>query len=246
MRLEWLAFEIRTQEENMALSIGSFLIVFLEPDNLLAIALKKDVGIILFLFIVLVLVFFVWPKPELGGPAMFFSTFWGLSIAVLLLTLIFFAPEIDKPMAVLDAISGAVFGWFLGIYLSPHSKEEREAFTGYKSALVGLLSGVVLTKAQTLLSERFTTARDIHLKDAEYFLIFWVAVGVCAVAVYNARAYGEVNKPQPNNNQAAVPGQATVSATGSALETENAKLKRLVAELSLEKQTLKDVAEGNL
>ena len=29
------------------------------------------------------------------------------------------------------------------------------------------------------------------------------------------------------------------------LETENAKLKRLVAELSLEKQVLKDVAEGN-
>ena len=29
------------------------------------------------------------------------------------------------------------------------------------------------------------------------------------------------------------------------LERENAKLKRLVAELSLEKQTLKDVAEGN-
>jgi putative transposase len=31
-----------------------------------------------------------------------------------------------------------------------------------------------------------------------------------------------------------------------ALEQENAKLKRLVAELSLEKQILKDVAEGNL
>ena len=30
------------------------------------------------------------------------------------------------------------------------------------------------------------------------------------------------------------------------LEQENAKLKRLVAELSLEKQILKDVAEGNL
>ena len=30
-----------------------------------------------------------------------------------------------------------------------------------------------------------------------------------------------------------------------ALERENAKLKRLVAELSLEKQILKDVAEGN-
>jgi putative transposase len=30
------------------------------------------------------------------------------------------------------------------------------------------------------------------------------------------------------------------------LEQEDAKLKRLVAELSLEKQTLKDVAEGNL
>lgn len=30
------------------------------------------------------------------------------------------------------------------------------------------------------------------------------------------------------------------------LEKENAKLKRLVAELSLEKQILKDVAEGNL
>ena len=30
------------------------------------------------------------------------------------------------------------------------------------------------------------------------------------------------------------------------LERENAKLKRLVAELSLEKQILKDVAEGNL
>jgi putative transposase len=29
------------------------------------------------------------------------------------------------------------------------------------------------------------------------------------------------------------------------LERENAKLKRLVAELSLEKQILKDVAEGN-
>jgi putative transposase len=29
------------------------------------------------------------------------------------------------------------------------------------------------------------------------------------------------------------------------LERENAKLKRLIAELSLEKQTLKEVAEGN-
>jgi putative transposase len=30
-----------------------------------------------------------------------------------------------------------------------------------------------------------------------------------------------------------------------ALEKENAKLKRVVAELSLEKQVLKDIAEGN-
>ncbi len=30
-----------------------------------------------------------------------------------------------------------------------------------------------------------------------------------------------------------------------AMEKENARLKRLVAELSLEKQVLKDVAEGN-
>jgi hypothetical protein len=31
----------------------------------------------------------------------------------------------------------------------------------------------------------------------------------------------------------------------SLLERENAKLKRVVAELSLEKQVLKDIAEGN-
>jgi putative transposase len=30
------------------------------------------------------------------------------------------------------------------------------------------------------------------------------------------------------------------------LETENGRLKRLVADLSLEKQVLKDIAEGNL
>ena len=177
----------------MALSTGSFLIVFL-LDNLAALLIGE---IVLILILFLTLAFLVWPRFmetktfQAGDQAMFFSTFWGLSLAALLLTLIFFLPEVDKPMAVLDALAGAVFGWFLGIYLSPHSKEEREAFTGYKSALVGLLSGVVLTKAQTLLGQRYASAKDIHLKDAEYFLIFWVSVGVCAATIYNARAYGE-------------------------------------------------------
>jgi hypothetical protein len=147
----------------------------------------------------------LWPKYlkegkfQITDQAMFFSTFWGLSIAVLLVILIFFLPEVDKAIAVLDALSGAVFGWFLGIYLSPHTTAEEEAFSGYKSALAGLLSGVVLTKAQTLLSERYPNASGIHLKDLEYLLIFWVATGVCTATIYNARAYG--GKPEPDTKK---------------------------------------------
>jgi hypothetical protein len=206
----------------MALTIGSsFLSIFLKSDQFLAIILISEIVIILAVFSVLA--FIAWPRLKnhesfkAGGPAGFFSTFWGLSIAILLLTLIFFLPEIDKPMAILDALSGAVFGWFLGMYLSPHSEAERNAFTGYKSALAGLLSGVVLTKAQTLLSQKYSDAKDIHLKDAQYFLIFWVAVGVCAATIYNARAYGEGTESKTINNQAAVPG----TGTGSAPQTAN-------------------------
>jgi hypothetical protein len=42
-----------------------------------------------------------------------------------------------------------------------------------------------------------------------------------------------------------IPGQVNQAKRLKELERENAKLKRLVAELSLEKQILKDVAGGN-
>jgi hypothetical protein len=174
--------------------IASFL--FAGLDQCLARVLAKEIGAILILFCILA--FWVYPwglksgRFDISDQAMIFSSFWGLSISAVLLTIIFFLSEVDKSIAVLDALSGAVLGWFLGIYVSPHSKVEKEAFTGYKSALAGLLSGVVLTKAQTFLSDRYSTGKDIHLRDAEYFLIFWISLGVCTATIYNARAYGKM------------------------------------------------------
>jgi hypothetical protein len=69
----------------MALLMNSLPTILMTLDKLLAITLMSEIVIILLLFLLLPL--YVWPRLQrletfkVGGPAVFFSTFWGLAMA---------------------------------------------------------------------------------------------------------------------------------------------------------------------
>jgi putative transposase len=59
------------------------------------------------------------------------------------------------------------------------------------------------------------------------------------------KEYGGLKVDQARRLKELSPQQAKTACRGPRLEQENAKLKRLVSELSLEKLVLKDIAAGN-
>jgi hypothetical protein len=93
---------------------------------------------------------------------------------------------------VLSGISGATLGWALGMYFSPESSPESQAFAGIKTAAVGVLSGYVLSKLQRIFDKYIDKAdspSDSFILAATYFCLGLLLAGV---AVYNVRAYKEL------------------------------------------------------
>jgi hypothetical protein len=136
--------------------------------------------------------------PHLGrdvSEAAFFSLLWALLCGLILLAVAFsFIPDIDEVrLLFLLILSGTATGWLIGMYLSPQSQPEQQAFTSFKTAVVGVFSGYLLSKLQGVFD---SLASDKTLMDKKFLqrLMFAVVPMFLAIAVvYNVREYKELN-----------------------------------------------------
>jgi small basic protein len=87
--------------------------------------------------------------------AEYFSTIFAIVGGLILLLLGFsFWPDFDRiRTAMLVEVSGACVGWVLGMFFSPTSPNEQQTFVNAKTALVGIVSGYILSKLQSLFRE---------------------------------------------------------------------------------------------
>ncbi len=116
--------------------------------------------------------------------AMVFSVFWAISVAILILLLIFSIPDVQPGYGVLGAIAGGVIGWLLGMYISPEGTSEQQQFAKIGTAVVGLFSGYTLKIVIDWLS------KDESKKYRIYCGLLVLSALVSMAAVYNTRAYG--------------------------------------------------------
>ncbi len=124
-------------------------------------------------------------------PQQAMSTYWAAFGTAIILSVIFHFEEIEsKPRAILFALLGAGLGWLLGMYISPKTSAERQSFATYEGALVGVLSGYVLSKVQSLITAKFQKPEDFTVRRQAYIGIFLASMILTTGAIYNVRAYG--------------------------------------------------------
>jgi hypothetical protein len=109
---------------------------------------------------------------------------------VMLLLALSFLPDYDRArLALMLEISGAGVGWILGTFFSPTSQSEQQTFLNAKTAIVGVVSGYVLSKLQTIFDKAVADGKILNQTFFIYGLIFFVPLTLTTTAVYNVRAY---------------------------------------------------------
>jgi hypothetical protein len=127
--------------------------------------------------------------------AEYFSVGSALVGGLIMLLLAFsFLPDYDRTrLAIMLEMSGACIGWILGMFLSPKSASEQQTFLSAKTALVGIISGYVLSKMQTALDKAVADGKILNLNSLSLALVFFVPLMLSTAAVYNVRAYQDLN-----------------------------------------------------
>jgi hypothetical protein len=113
---------------------------------------------------------------------------------IMLLLALSFLPDYDRTrIAVMLEMFGAGIGWILGMFLSPKSASEQQTFLSAKTALVGIISGYALSKIQTAFDKAIADGRLLNLNNLSLALVFFVPLMLSTAAVYNVRAYQDLN-----------------------------------------------------
>jgi hypothetical protein len=96
----------------------------------------------------------------------------------------------DAPISIGLALLGAAAGWLVGFLLSSHGDIEKASFGNLGSALIGGLSGYVLSKADKLTGKLFDPETYGDAKVLARASICLAAIILSSIATYNARMYG--------------------------------------------------------
>jgi hypothetical protein len=152
------------------------------------------------LFAVGVWAFFNWHVPaRIAGSfeklpiseSALYSVLWALAGGVLVIGLaITLIPDIDEMrLALMLAIFGSSLGWIIGTYVSPQDVPEQQAFAGFKTAVVGVLSGWLLSKLQVAFSKLLDNGQLLTRQFAQRSMFLMIPMLVTISAVYNVREY---------------------------------------------------------
>jgi hypothetical protein len=128
------------------------------------------------------------------APLQFVSSAFGvLCGAMMLILALSFAPDYSQVrIALILEVAGACLGWVLGMFFSPTSPGEQQTFLNAKTALVGILSGYVLSKLQSLFDTALKDGKILTQRFMVLGLIFFSSMTFTAAAVYSNRAYPEL------------------------------------------------------
>jgi hypothetical protein len=127
---------------------------------------------------------------SLNGAEYFSVGFAIMGGTVMLLLALSFFPDYDRVrLTLMLEMSGAVLGWILGMFLTPASQSEQETFLNAKTALVGVVSGYLLSKLQTLFDKMVAENKVLNKNALQYGLSCFVPLILSTAAVYNVRAY---------------------------------------------------------
>jgi hypothetical protein len=168
-------------------------------SRILSSQLRLIIGVIVF-FIGLVLLvvklhwydgIMRWVNSSGVSSAAVYSSFWAILGGVVLLALaISLSPDIEEiRFVLLLAIAGSAVGWILGMYVSPQETSEQQAFAGFKTAVVGVLSGYLLSKFQSIFDKLLQRDAMLSRKFIQRFLFLVIPAFLTMGAVYNVREY---------------------------------------------------------
>jgi hypothetical protein len=124
-------------------------------------------------------------------PEQFVSSAFGvLCGAMMLILALSFAPDYSQVrIALILEVAGACLGWVLGMFFSPTSPGEQQTFLNAKTALVGILSGYLLSKLQSTFDAALKDGKILNQRFLLLALIFLSPMIFTAAAVYSNRAY---------------------------------------------------------
>lgn len=161
-------------------------------------------GVCFALFAVGVWAFFNWDVPEkIAGPfeklpiseSALYSVLWALAGGVLVVGLaLTLSPDMDEVrLALMLALFGSSLGWIIGTYVSPQDVPEQQAFAGFKTAVVGVFSGWLLSKLQAAFGKLLDSGELLTRRFVQRSMFLMIPMLITISAVYNAREYKNLN-----------------------------------------------------
>lgn len=131
---------------------------------------------------------------SLNGAEFFSAAFAILGAFTMLLIALSFLPDYDRArLAVMLQMAGYGLGWILGMFFSPTSQYEQQTFFTAKTALIGVASGYLLSKFQTIFDKAVAEGKVLNSQVLGFVLMFFIPLMITTAAVYNVRAYKDLS-----------------------------------------------------
>lgn len=131
---------------------------------------------------------------SLNGAEYFSAAFAILGASTMLLIALSFFPDYDRArLAVMLQMAGYALGWILGMFFSPTSQSEQQTFFTAKTALIGVASGYLLSKFQTIFDKAVAEGKVLNTQVLGFVLMFFIPLIITTAAVYNVRAYKDLS-----------------------------------------------------
>jgi hypothetical protein len=130
------------------------------------------------------------PDFSLNSAEYFSAGFAIMGGLIMLLVAFSFFPDFDRTrLALMLEMAGAGTGWLLGMFFSPTGPTEQQTFMNAKTALVGIVSGYLLSKLQTALDRAIKEGKVFNSNWLVLALIFLIPLMLTTAVVYTEREY---------------------------------------------------------
>jgi hypothetical protein len=134
------------------------------------------------------------PEDSLTSAEYFSGAFAVLGGIIMFLLAFSLFPDLDRTrLALMLEMAGAGMGWILGMFFSPESQAEQQTFTTAKGAVVGLLSGYLLSKLQTAFDKAIRDGKLLNMNVLLFSLTFFIPMLITTAVVYSQRAYKDLS-----------------------------------------------------